>query len=71
MATLKERRESDRRRNEKWRKKQSEIGKKAYNIFLTKEAQGILNWEKENNGGTNSDVIERALKLLREAIKGE
>jgi hypothetical protein len=69
MATLKQRRQTDRERQKRWRQRQRENGKKQISAMLSLKAQIILNREKRRTGATNSDVIERAILLLAELPK--
>ncbi|MCP4744994.1 MAG: hypothetical protein GY874_02480 [Desulfobacteraceae bacterium] len=66
MATLKQRRQADRNRQEKWRNNQRKQGKKQVSAVISLKAQILLNREKRRTGETNSSIIERALlKLLK------
>lgn len=70
MATLKERRKTDRERQKRWRERQKEDGKKQISIMLSLKAQIILNREKRRTNASTSDVIERAVLQLAEKQKG-
>jgi hypothetical protein len=61
VATLKDRRRADRHRQERWRNRQKERGKKQVSVMISLKAQIILNREKKRTGENNSDVIERAI----------
>ncbi|SCX75935.1 hypothetical protein [Desulfoluna spongiiphila] len=61
MTTLEDRREADRKRQEKWRQKQSQSGKRAISATISTEAWEILQAIKERTGTTNSEAIERVL----------
>ena len=65
MATLKERREADKRRVKAWRERQAKKGKKNLSVTITLEAHEKLQQEKERTGETNSEVVERALLNLQ------
>jgi hypothetical protein len=71
VATLKERRHSDRRRQARWREKQRRDGKKQVSAMLSLKAQIILNREKKRSGASNSEVIERAILLLAGQARSE
>ena len=66
MATLKERRKTDRDRQKRWRERQRKIGKKQISAMLSLKAQIILIREKRRTNTTTSDVIERAILRLAE-----
>lgn len=66
MATLKERRKTDRDRQKRWRERQRNVGKKQISAMLSLKAQIILNREKRRTKATTSDVIERAILQLAE-----
>lgn len=61
MATLKERRRSDRLRQMRWRRRQSEDGRKQISAMISLKAQILLNREKKRTGETNSEIIERLI----------
>ena len=67
MATLKHRRETDRIRQQKWRLRQHEKGKKQISAMLSLKAQLLLNREKRRSGESTSQVIERALESLQQS----
>ena len=64
MTTLKERRSTDRRRQQKWRKRQQELGKKQISAMISLKSQILLNREKQRYGESTSEIIERALSAL-------
>ena len=64
MATIRERRSSDRRRQKRWRERQISQGKKQISAMISLKAQLILSREKKRSGETNSQVIERAILAL-------
>ena len=64
MATLKDRRRSDRLRQTRWRLRQREEGRKQISAMISLKAQIILNREKKRTGETNSEIIERAVLNL-------
>jgi hypothetical protein len=66
MATLKDRRRSDRLRQTRWRQRQRGEGKKQISAMVSLKAQIILNREKKRTGESNSQVIERAILSLAE-----
>lgn len=69
MATLKERRKTDRDRQQRWRDRQREQGKKQISVMLSLKAQIILNREKKRTKASTSDVIEQAILRLTEPPK--
>ena len=64
MTTLKERRSTDRQRQQKWRKRQQELGKKQISAMISLKSQILLNREKIRYGESTSEIIERALSAL-------
>lgn len=64
MASLAERRKTDRERQKRWRQRQNNQGKKQISVMISLKAQLILNREKKRAGETNSEVIERAILNL-------
>ena len=71
MATLKQRRVSDRLRQKRWRENQHRKGKKQLSVMISLKAQIILNREKRRTQSTTSEIIEKAVLLLNEANKKE
>ena len=69
MATLKQRRKTDRDRQQRWRNRQREQGKKQISAMLSLKAQIILNREKRRTHASTSDVIEAAILGLAEPSK--
>lgn len=69
MATLKQRRRTDRDRQQRWRDRQREQGKKQISAMLSLKAQIILNREKRRTHATTSEVIEQAILRLAEIPK--
>ncbi|RJQ70967.1 MAG: hypothetical protein C4519_20410 [Desulfobacteraceae bacterium] len=69
LATLKERRATDRLRQKRWRENQRKNGKKQVSAMLSLKAQIILNREKQRSQSSTSEVIERAILLLNELHK--
>ncbi len=65
MATLKQRRLSDQRRQKRFREAQLAEGKRPVTAFISKKAQDVLNEKKTETGETNSAIIERAILNLR------
>ena len=64
MASLSDRRKTDRERQKRWRERQSREGKKQIAVMISLKAQLILSREKKRTGETNSQVIERAILQL-------
>ena len=71
MATLKERRQTDRKRQQRWRSRQRSQGKKQVSAMISLKAQLILSREKKRTGQNNSAVIERAILGLAESHHDE
>lgn len=64
MATIADRRKIDRERQERWRQRQKNLGKKQVSALLSLKAQLILNREKKRTGNTTSEIIENAILKL-------
>ena len=64
MATLSDRRKTDRQRQQRWRQRRAKEGKKQVSGMISLKAQLILNREKKRTGETNAQVIERAILHL-------
>lgn len=64
MASLADRRKTDRERQKRWRQRQNTQGKKQISVMISLKAQLMLNREKKRAGETNSEVIERAILKL-------
>ena len=64
MATIADRRRTDRERQQRWRDRQRSRGKKQISAMISLKAQLILNREKKRTGETASDIIERAILNL-------
>jgi hypothetical protein len=64
MATLTQRRKANRDRRARWVQRQRVNGKKIVSAVISRNAQDVLNSEKERTGESNSAVIERALLNL-------
>lgn len=64
MVTLKERKETDKKRVAAWRERQAKQGKKNISLVVSQEAYKILQAEKKKTGETHSAIIERALSGL-------
>ena len=69
MATLNQRRKTDRERQKRWRERQKKDGKRQVSAMISLKAQIILNREKRRNSETTSEVIERAILQLAEIQK--
>ena len=69
MATLAQRRKANRDRRAKWVQRQRVKGKKIVSAVLSRNAQDVLNSEKERTGESNSAVIERAILNLAKSDK--
>lgn len=64
MLTIEQRRETDRKRRERWRKKKLAQGCKQIQLMLTPEAQTILEHEKSRTGEPYVQIIHRAISGL-------
>ena len=64
MATLADRRKTDRDRQKRWRNRQQRLGKKQVSAMISLKAQLVLSREKKRTGKTNSEIIERAILKL-------
>jgi len=61
MLTIEQRRQTDRKRRERWRKRKIEQGCKQVQLMLTPEAQTILEQEKSLTGEPYVQIIHRAI----------
>ena len=66
MATIEQRRKTDRERRERWRKRKLSAGNKQIQIMITPEAQKVLNLEKERSGEPFVQIINRAIMNIGE-----
>jgi hypothetical protein len=64
MQTIEQRRKTDRKRRERWRKRKLEQGCKQIQVMLTPEAQAILAHEKFRTGEPYVQIIHRAILEL-------
>ncbi len=64
MASLADRRKTDRERQKRWRQRQQRQGKKQVSAMISLKAQLILNREKKRTGKSNSEIIENAILKL-------
>ena len=64
MQTIEQRRKTDRKRRERWRKRKLEQGCKQIQVMLTPEAQAILANEKFRTGEPYVQIIHRAILEL-------
>jgi len=69
MATLNQRRKTDRERQKRWRDRQKKDGRKQVSAMISLKAQIILNREKRRTNSTTSDVIEQAILKLSDMQK--
>ena len=68
MLTIEQRRETDRKRRERWRKKKLAQGCKQIQLMLTPEAQTILEHEKSRTGEPYVKIIHRAISGLDKGL---
>jgi len=61
MLTIEQRRQTDKKRRERWRKRKIEQGCKQVQLMLTPEAQTILEQEKSLTGEPYVQIIHRAI----------
>ena len=71
MATLKDRRNTDRERQRRWRDRQRQSGRKQVSAMISLKAQIILNREKRRAHASTSDVIEQAILLLANSLNAK
>ena len=64
MLTIEQRRKTDRKRRERWRKRKLAQGCKQIQLMLAPEAQAILVNEKERTGEPYVQIIHRAILEL-------
>ncbi len=67
MATIEQRRKTDRERRERWRKRKLSEGNKQIQIMITGEAQKVLKLEKERSGEPFVQIINRAIMNIGKA----
>lgn len=68
MLTIEQRRKTDRKRRERWRKKKLAQGCKQIQLMLTPEAQAILEHEKSRTGEPYVQIIHRAILELDKGL---
>ena len=68
MLTIEQRRKTDRKRRERWRKRKLEQGCKQIQLMLEPEAQEILMNEKSRTGEPYVQIIHRAILQLEKGI---
>jgi hypothetical protein len=66
MATIEQRRKTDRKRQKRWRKKKLADGNKQTLIMLTPEAQEVLKREKDRTGEPYVQIINRLIVGIEE-----
>jgi len=66
LATIEQRRKTDRERRERWRKRKLSEGNKQIQIMITPEAQKVLNLEKKRSGEPFVQIINRAIMNIGE-----
>jgi len=64
MATIHQRRKTDRERQKRWRKKKIAEGNKQILVMLRPEAQNVLKREKELTGKPYVQIINRLIMNL-------
>jgi hypothetical protein len=68
MLTIEQRRKTDRKRRERWRKRKLAQGCKQIQVMLTPEAQAILAHEKSRTGDSYVQIIHRAILELEKEL---
>ena len=68
MLTIEQRRQTDRKRRERWRKRKLEQGCKQIQLMLTPEAQAILEHEKSRTDEPYVQIIHRAILGLEKGL---
>jgi len=68
MLTIEQRRKTDRKRRERWRKRKLAQGCKQIQLMLTPEAQAILEHEKSRTGEPYVQIIHRAIIELDKGL---
>ncbi len=68
MVTIEQRRKTDRKRRERWRKKKLAEGCKQVQLMITPEAQKILKREKERTGEPFVQIINRGIINLEKGL---
>ena len=68
MVTIEQRRKTDRKRRERWRKKKLAEGCKQVQLMITPEAQKILKREKERSGEPFVQIINRGIINLEKGL---
>ncbi len=66
MATIEQRRKTDRKRQKRWRKKKLAEGNKQTLLMLTPKAQKVLKNEKSRTGEPYVQIINRAIISIEE-----
>jgi hypothetical protein len=65
LATLQERRKSDRKRSNRYRKKQQAVGGRLIQVMLSPEANEILEQEQKCTGESLVSIVNRAIVGLK------
>lgn len=68
MLTIEQRRKTDRKRRERWRKRKLTQGCKQIQLMLSPEAQAVLMDEKSRTGEPYVQIIHRAIIELGKGI---
>jgi len=68
MLTIEQRRKTDRKRRERWRKRKLAQGCKQIQLMMTPEAQAILEHEKSQTGEPYVQIIHRAIIELDKGL---
>jgi hypothetical protein len=68
MLTIEQRRKTDRKRRERWRKRKLAQGCKQIQVMLSPEAQEILAYEKSRTGEPYVQIVHRAIIELDKVL---
>ena len=68
MLTIEQRRKTDRKRRERWRKRKLAEGCKQIQVMLSPEAQAILAQEKSRTGEPYVQIVHRAIIELDKGL---
>jgi len=66
LATLQERRKSDRKRSNRYRKNKQAEGGRLIQVMLSPEVNEILVWEQNRTGESLVSIVNRAIAELKE-----
>ena len=70
MRSLKERRKIDKERVKRWRDRCQMAGGHSLQVMLSPEARSVLESEREKTGESFTAIVNKAILLLREGLRG-